>query len=72
MLTGIIIDTQSFALRTGTRTFDAASYLRSVGADLAMARHFMKESVKSYMQRNHLVERTKFAEGDAICCGGRR
>lgn len=69
MLTGIIIDTQSFALRTGTRTFDAASYLRSVGADLAMARHFMKESVKSYMQRNHLVERTKFAEGDAICCG---
>ena len=69
MLTGIIIDTQSFALRTGTRTFDAASYLRSVGADLAMARHFMKESVKSYMQRNHLVERTKFAEGDAVCCG---
>ncbi|WP_179854480.1 DHH family phosphoesterase, partial [Ligilactobacillus animalis] len=69
MLTGIIIDTQSFALRTGTRTFDAASYLRSVGADLVMARHFMKESVNSYMQRNHLVERTEFTEGEAICCG---
>lgn len=69
MLTGIIIDTQSFAIRTGTRTFDAASYLRSVGADLAMARHFMKENVTSYMQRNHLVERTEFNDGIAICCG---
>ncbi len=31
MLTGIFIDTKSFSLRTGTRTFDAASYLRSAG-----------------------------------------
>lgn len=70
MLTGIIIDTKSFSLRTGTRTFDAASYLRSVGADLGMARHFMKESVASYMQRSHLIERTEFDEqGNAICCG---
>lgn len=70
MLTGIIIDTKSFSLRTGTRTFDAASYLRSVGADLGMARHFMKESVSSYMQRSHLIERTEFDEkGSAICCG---
>ncbi|SEM33449.1 c-di-AMP phosphodiesterase, consists of a GGDEF-like and DHH domains [Ligilactobacillus sp. WC1T17] len=70
MLTGIIIDTKSFSLRTGTRTFDAASYLRSVGADLGMARHFMKESVSSYMQRSHLVARTEFDDhGNAICCG---
>lgn len=69
MLTGIIIDTRSFAQSTGTRTFDAASYLRSVGADLGMARHFMKESINSYMQRNHLIERTTFDDGNAICCG---
>ena len=34
-----------------------------------MARHFMKENVTSYMQRNHLVERTEFNDGIAICCG---
>ena len=35
-----------------------------------MARHFMKESVASYMQRSHLIERTEFDEqGNAICCG---
>ncbi|MFT8726631.1 MAG: DHH family phosphoesterase [Liquorilactobacillus ghanensis] len=60
MLTGIIIDTKSFSLRTGTRTFDAASYLRSVGADLTMTHHFMKENVDSFMQRNHLIDRVEF------------
>lgn len=69
MLTGIIVDTQSFSHGTGTRTFDAASYLRSMGADLTMARHFMKESESSYMQRNHLIDRTEFIENVAMCVG---
>ncbi|MCP0887144.1 DHH family phosphoesterase [Ligilactobacillus sp. WILCCON 0076] len=70
MLTGIIIDTKSFSIRTGTRTFDAASYLRSVGADLGMTRHFMKESVDSYLQRNHLIDRVEFVEkGNAVVAG---
>src|SRR5699024_8682195 len=30
LLSGIIVDTKSFTLRTGSRTFDAASYLRSL------------------------------------------
>ena len=70
MLTGIIIDTKSFSLRTGTRTFDAASYLRSVGADLQMTRHFMKENVDSYLQRNHLIDKVEFiGNGNAVVAG---
>lgn len=70
MLTGIIIDTKSFSLRTGTRTFDAASYLRSVGADLQMTRHFMKENVDSYLQRNHLIDKVEFiGAGNAVVAG---
>ncbi|WP_290033179.1 DHH family phosphoesterase [Ligilactobacillus cholophilus] len=69
MLTGIIVDTQSFSQGTGTRTFDAASYLRSMGADLKMARHLMKESESSYMQRNHLIDRTEFIGNIALCTG---
>jgi len=30
---GIIVDTESFSLRTGSRTVYAASYLRFCGAD---------------------------------------
>ena len=33
MLSGIVLDTKSFAIRTGERTFDAAAYLRRSGAD---------------------------------------
>ena len=70
MLTGIIIDTKSFSLRTGTRTFDAASYLRSVGADSQMSQHFMKENVQSFLQRNHLIDRVEFVgNGNAVVAG---
>ena len=33
LLSGIVLDTKSFAIRTGERTFDAAAYLRRSGAD---------------------------------------
>src|SRR5699024_3782522 len=70
MLTGIIIDTKSFSLRTETRTFDAASYLRSVGADSQMSQHFMKENVQSFLQRNHLIDRVEFVgNGNAVVVG---
>src|SRR5690625_1271886 len=42
MLAGIIVDTKSFTLRTGSRTFDAASYLRARGADTVLVQTFMK------------------------------
>ena len=70
MLTGIIIDTKSFSLRTGTRTFDAASYLRSVGADATMVQDFMKENVDSYLKRNHLIDKVEFINSDLALCVG--
>lgn len=70
MLTGIFIDTKSFSLRTGTRTFDAASYLRSAGADSVQMQELMKENVDSYLARNHLIELVDFIDKDkAIVVG---
>ncbi|AEV94349.1 DHH family phosphoesterase [Pediococcus claussenii] len=70
MLAGIEVDTKSFTERTGTRTFDAASYLRSVGADEDQIRAMLKESVDSYLQRNHLIESVEFIDNKyAICVG---
>ncbi|WP_179286850.1 DHH family phosphoesterase [Lentilactobacillus kefiri] len=64
MLTGIFIDTQRFSMRTGTRTFDAASYLRSAGADSDEMQQFMKENIDSYLQRNHLISKVEFFHKD--------
>ena len=70
MLTGIFIDTKSFSLRTGSRTFDAASYLRSAGADSVQMQQFMKENVDSYLQRNHLIELVTFVHEDLAIIAG--
>ncbi|MFC2695215.1 MAG: DHH family phosphoesterase [Lactobacillus sp.] len=55
MLAGITVDSKEFSLRTGTRTFDAASYLRSIGADSNVVSSFLKEDINSFVQRSHLV-----------------
>ncbi|HLQ96455.1 MAG TPA: DHH family phosphoesterase [Pseudogracilibacillus sp.] len=56
LLSGIIVDTKSFALRTGSRTFDAASYLRSKGADPILVQDFLKEDLDTVVSRNKLIE----------------
>lgn len=56
LLAGIIVDTKSFALRTGSRTFDAASYLRMKGADSVLIQHFLKEDLETVVKRNRLLE----------------
>ena len=70
MLTGIFVDTKHFSLRTGTRTFDAASYLRSAGADAIQMQQYMKENVDSYLQRNHLIEMVEFVNEDMALIAG--
>lgn len=59
LLAGIIVDTKSFTLRTGSRTFDAASYLRAKGADTVLVQQFLKEDLDLYIKRGKLIERTQ-------------
>lgn len=67
LLAGIIVDTKSFSLRTGSRTFDAASYLRAKGADTVLVQKVLKESVGSYIKRAKLIQHTSlYKENIAI------
>ncbi|HJG33540.1 c-di-AMP phosphodiesterase, consists of a GGDEF-like and DHH domains [Jeotgalicoccus aerolatus] len=56
MLTGIIVDTRNYTLRTGSRTFDAASYLRSNGADPVLAQTFLKDDIDTFIARSDLIK----------------
>jgi c-di-AMP phosphodiesterase-like protein len=70
LLAGIIVDTKSFTLRTGSRTFDAASYLRAQGADTVLVQKFLREDIDSYLKRSKLIETVDFyKEGIAIATG---
>ncbi|WP_058309171.1 DHH family phosphoesterase [Gracilibacillus massiliensis] len=73
LLAGIIVDTKSFTLRTGSRTFDAASYLRSKGADTVLVQKFLKEDLDIYVKRSRLIENTNIYRGNiAISVGNSR
>lgn len=70
MLAGIIVDTRNFSLRTGSRTFDAASYLQSNGADTILIQKSLKEDLDTYLLRSHLLETMEFVSpGMAIVNG---
>jgi len=71
MLGGIIVDTNNFSLRTGSRTFDAASYLQSVGANTTTIQRILKEDPESYMKRMDIIKTFEFVdEGMAVAHGG--
>lgn len=62
MLTGIIVDTRNYTLRTGSRTFDAASYLRSNGADPVLAQTFLKDDIDTFIARSDLIKSAEISD----------
>lgn len=70
MLGGIIVDTNNFSLRTGSRTFDAASYLQSVGANTTTIQRMLKEEPENYLTRMEIVKTMEFvSDGMAVAHG---
>lgn len=70
LLAGIIVDTKSFTLRTGARTFEAASYLRTNGADTILVQRLLKEDIATYVLRSKLIETVELSDaGIAIAKG---
>ena len=55
LLSGIMLDTRSFVLRTGVRTFEAAAYLRGLGADTVTVKKLFAESLETYRRKSDLV-----------------
>lgn len=70
LLGGIIVDTNNFTLRTGSRTFEAASYLQSVGANTITIQRSLKEEPENYLTRIKILETFTFIEdGIALSYG---
>lgn len=59
LLAGIVVDTKSFSLRTGARTFEAASYLRRNGADSGLIQQLLKEDLDSYIDKAEIIKHTE-------------
>ena len=55
LLSGIMLDTRDFTLHTGVRTFEAAAYLRRIGADTITVRKLFSNTLDSYQRRSRIV-----------------
>ncbi|CCL62759.1 DHH family phosphoesterase [Clostridioides difficile] len=66
LLAGISLDTKNFAFKTGVRTFEAASYLRKVGADTIEVKKFFNSDVKDFIIKAEIIQSTKIIN-NRIC-----
>ena len=55
MLAGIVLDTKNFVNRTGGRTFEAAAYLRRVGADTQDVQRMFQSDLESMIDRYAII-----------------
>lgn len=73
LLTGIMLDTKKFSVRTGVRTFDAAAYLKKCGADSAEAQKYFAKDMREYKFMYEVISNAREYKGCAIAvCRGKR
>lgn len=66
LLSGIMLDTKNFIIKSGVRTFEAAAHLRRVGADLVSVNSWFANSIETYHQRAALIGSAEIYKGCAI------
>ncbi|MEK4848963.1 DHH family phosphoesterase [Paenibacillus sp. FSL H7-0756] len=59
LLAGITVDTKHFALHTGSRTFEAAGFLRRVGADTILIQRMLKEDLQEYISKAEIIKHAR-------------
>ena len=70
LLAGIELDTKQFVFNVGSRTFEAAGYLRRNGADLTLVKTLFQNDFDSFVQVARTVEKAEIGDdGVAIAIG---
>lgn len=59
LLAGITVDTKHFAQHTGSRTFEAAGFLRRVGADTVLIQRMLKEDLQEYISKAEIIKHAR-------------
>jgi c-di-AMP phosphodiesterase-like protein len=59
LLAGITVDTKHFALHTGSRTFEAAGFLRRNGADTVLIQRMLKEDLQEYISKAEIIKHAR-------------
>jgi len=68
LMAGIVLDSKNFVIRTGSRTFDAAAFLRQAGADTTEVRRFFKNDLSLTISRYEIMKEAQMYQGDMAIC----
>ena len=66
MLTGMMVDTNRFRLKTSSRTYEAAAYLRSLGAEPGDADAFLKESYDEFELKTKVLNHAQYVDNGVV------
>jgi len=55
-MAGIFLDTKSFNVRTGERTFEAAAFLRQLGADTVEVKKLLQNDFQNTMEKYQIIK----------------
>jgi len=66
LLSGIMLDTKNFTIRTGDHTFEAAAYLRREGANPTQVKRLLQSDVESNVQKYAIMQCAKAYRGVVI------
>lgn len=66
MYTGILVDTNRFKMRTGSRTFEAAAYLRKLGVNSVHAENMLKEDFDDFEEQTNIMKFTHIYHGNML------
>lgn len=66
LLSGIMLDTKNFVMKTGVATFEAAAYLRSAGADTVSVKRLFSNSLKTQKEKSEVVKNAVIFGGSAV------
>ena len=61
-----MLDTKNFVMRTGVRTFEAAAYLRKIGADTVQVKSLFSNTISMYSMRAQIVAHAELYRNNAI------
>lgn len=66
LLAGIFMDTKGFSFKTGVRTFDAASFLKSLGADTIEVKKMFTDDLDDYLLIAETIKSAEVTDKAAI------
>lgn len=66
LLSGIMLDTKSFVMKTGVATFETAAYLRAAGADTVAVKRLFSNSLKTQKEKSEVVKNAVIFGGSAV------